>query len=61
MSVSCRPRTALQSRILWHLSKPYSWSVPQGWGWEGPDVSGRTMTRRGAYRAIRKANRALGA
>lgn len=57
MSVSCTPRRPLQLRIAWHLRRPYSWSSPHGWGWEGPDASGRTMTLRGAQRAISKANR----
>jgi hypothetical protein len=57
MSVSYTPRRIGHSRILWRLRRPFCWSWPPGWGWEGPDASGRTMTLRGAYRAMRRAER----
>ncbi len=60
MSVSRRPRRVGEPRWLYWLRKPYSWSAPPGWGWEGPSATGRARSARAAWKAIDKAIRRFG-
>jgi len=55
MSYQVRSRRTGESRLRWRLSRPYSWSWPPGWGWEGPDATGSAMTAWGAKRQMRRA------
>jgi hypothetical protein len=59
MSISWSPRGAFESPLHWRLRKPFSWSAPHGWGWEGPDAVGSNFTLWGARRDCAEAHRLL--